>query len=349
MLGQHASLLAPPERAGELRDMISRVLAGETVANRETVRRRSDGTEIHVEITLSAIRNAKNEVIGLSAVVRDVTERAHAEAEIERYREHLEDEVAARTARLEAAYHELEMFSYSVSHDLRIPLRAMDGYSRILLDEYQDKLDAEGRRLLGVVRANSQRMARLIDDILDFIRLGRIDTKVHHIDMEALARSALKDLANAMEGRDVNVIVSPLPACHGDAVLLKQVLVNLLGNAVKFTRPRNHAVIEIAGKTEGDEHIFSVKDNGVGFDMRFSAKLFGVFHRLHGVDEFEGNGTGLAIVKRIIVRHGGRVWAVGEVGKGATFYFALPNDEQKVREGASAALANVPRDFANAL
>jgi PAS domain S-box-containing protein len=267
------------------------------------------------------------------AVARDITERKRAEAELNGYRQHLEELVSLRTAELtrtnlelEAVNRELETFSYSVSHDLRTPLRAIDGFSRILLEDYSDKLDAEGQRQLNVVRDNTVKMGRLIDDVLAFSRSGRGEMSPAMIDMDRSVRGVIDEMAPVLAGRKVTFDVKPLAAAQGDGPMIKRVWTNLIDNAVKFTAPKPEAVIEI-GSTAGEkETVYYVKDNGAGFDMQYVGKLFGVFQRLHGA-EFAGTGIGLAIVKRIIARHGGRVWAEGKVNEGATFYFTLPARE----------------------
>ncbi len=245
-------------------------------------------------------------------------------------REHLEELVATRTAELtksndglEAANRELEAFAYSVSHDLRVPLRAIDGFSRILLEDYSGKIDDEGQRLLNVVRDNTVRMARLIDDILAFSRAGRSEITPAPIDMDGAVRAVLEELKPATAGRKLTFDIRPLAPANGDAAMIRRVWTNLIDNAIKFTAPRLDAVIEIGSTAGKKETTYYVKDNGAGFDMQYADKLFGAFQRLHG-SEFPGTGIGLAIVKRIVARHGGRVWAEGKVNEGATFYFALP-------------------------
>jgi len=228
------------------------------------------------------------------------------------------------TQQLAAANKELEAFAYSVSHDLRAPLRAIDGFSRILKDEYGDVLDAEGKRQLAVIRDSTRDMAQLIDDLLAFSRLGRTEMKMATVNMDELARRVVEDLRHEVRGRHVQLNVDTLPATAGDRAMIRQVFANLLSNAIKFTRTREDAVIEVGAMVDGSQNTYFVKDNGVGFDMKYADKLFQVFQRLHSTDEFEGTGIGLALVQRIITRHGGRVWAEGEVDKGATFYFALP-------------------------
>jgi light-regulated signal transduction histidine kinase (bacteriophytochrome) len=255
-------------------------------------------------------------------------------AELRTFKEELEMRVAERTAQFEAANKELEAFSYSVSHDLRVPLRAIDGFSQQVLKRYEDKLDAEGKRYLNIVRDNTKKMSQLIDDILAFSRMGRLELSVSEVNIEELVRAVFEELKPTFTERGITIEIKPLPLCHGDPSMLHQVLVNLLGNAIKFTRPKPVPLIEVGGHSEGAENIYYVKDNGAGFDMQYADKLFGVFQRLHGVAEFEGTGIGLAIVKRIVTRHGGRVWAESKIDEGATFYFTLPingetNDSSK--------------------
>lgn len=242
-------------------------------------------------------------------------------------RESLYREIERHVAEIDAINQELESFSYSVSHDLRTPLRAIDGFSHILLDEYQEKLDDEGRRLLNVVRDNTKKMGQLIDDILAFSRVGRQEIAMSAVDMEKLARDVFDELRSLEAGRDLKLDVKPLSPAYADRATMCMVLVNLLSNAIKFTRPKGTAIVEVGGWTEGAENVYYVNDNGVGFDMRYVGKLFGVFQRLHATEEFEGTGIGLAIVKRIVTRHGGRVWAESKVNGGATFFFTLPKKE----------------------
>ncbi|MBM4278483.1 MAG: HAMP domain-containing protein [Deltaproteobacteria bacterium] len=240
-------------------------------------------------------------------------------------RDELEQRVRDRTAQLEAANKELEAFSYSVSHDLRAPLRAIDGFSRVILEDYTDKLDDEGKRYLNIIGSNTKKMGQLIDDLLLFSRLGRQELRASGIDMGKLAKAVSEELKLAVPERKLKFTINTLIPAQGDQAMIRQVFVNLLSNAVKFTRPKENSVIEVGGSNEGDENIYYVKDNGVGFDMQYVNKLFGVFQRLHSSEEFEGTGVGLAIVQRIIHRHGGRVWVEGKVNGGATFYFTLPN------------------------
>ena len=258
----------------------------------------------------------------LSAIL-PVLSRALAVRQLRLENAALQEGLRRRTAELEAANRELESFSYSVSHDLRAPLRAVDGFAGMLEKNHAAALDAEGRRLLGVVRASCLRMGRLIDDLLRFSRLGREAPACREIDMNALVEAALEEI-RAAPGRADGVAVAPLPPAYGDPALVKQVWINLLSNALKFTGKRERPAIEVSGTSTVTEQTYCVKDNGVGFDMRHYDRLFGVFRRLHAEDDFPGTGAGLALVQRIVAKHGGRVWAEGKVGEGAAFCFTLP-------------------------
>lgn len=259
-------------------------------------------------------------------VARDVTERKRTEEALKLHRDHLEEMVVQRTAQLQEANKELEAFSFSVSHDLRAPLRALDGFSRILEDEHSGALDVEGRRLLGVIRTNAKKMGQLIDDLLTFSRLGRKPIARETVEVAALVRNAWDELQPERWNRTVELGIGELPPCEADPSLLKQVWMNLLINALKFTRGRDPALIEVGSCPSDGETAYFIKDNGVGFDAKYAHKLFGVFQRLHRMEDFEGTGVGLAIAQRIVHRHGGRIWAHAEVEKGAIFYFTVPEE-----------------------
>ncbi len=269
----------------------------------------------------TALRSAAGEVIGLASIGEDITERKRDEQAIRDLNASLERRVAERTAQLEGANKELESFSYSVSHDLRAPLRAVDGYALMLEEDYAARLDGEGRRLLGVVRDESRRMGRLIDDLLEFSRMGRQAPMKQSVDMTALAGEVAKEIVG---GSAVAVNIETLPPAPADRAMLRQVWINLVGNACKYSAKKSDPRVAIGGRTEDAENIYWVRDNGAGFDMRYAEKLFGVFQRLHRQEEFTGTGVGLAIVQRVVTRHGGRVWAESKLGEGACFYFSLP-------------------------
>jgi signal transduction histidine kinase len=254
------------------------------------------------------------------------TEQAlhHSEVLFRRLNDQLEEHVAERTAELTATVAELEAFSYSISHDLRAPLRAINGYASIVRDDYAAVLGQDGAALLTRIEANAGRMASLIDGLLDFSRLGRVEAVAQEVNMLELVKGIVAEVHGDDDAEAAEIVVGELPPARGDAAMLRQVWVNLLTNAVKFSGQRTAPRIEIASTRKGTDNVYSVQDNGVGFDMAYAEKLFGVFNRLHAVDEFPGVGVGLAIVRRIVTRHGGRVWAESESGQGATFFFSLP-------------------------
>jgi light-regulated signal transduction histidine kinase (bacteriophytochrome) len=260
-------------------------------------------------------------LIGFVGVVEDIT------AKIEEINARLESDEALRrrSGELDTALGELEGFSYTVAHDLRAPLRAIDGFANILQREYRSLLPQDGLRLLGTIRGNAQQMGMLIDDLLAFSRLGRQSLNLQMVNMNALVEGVIDSFAAQREARKIEITVEDLHPCHGDPALLRQVWVNLLSNSVKFTRYQLAPVIEIGctGAT-GKQIVYFVRDNGAGFDMAFANKLFGVFQRLHRPDEFEGTGVGLAIVQRVVQRHEGKVWARGVPDGGATFFFSIP-------------------------
>jgi len=269
------------------------------------------------------LRNSDGVVEQWFGTNTDVEELKRAGEEIKVLNAELETRVAERTAELEAANKELEAFSYSVSHDLRAPLRAVNGFAGIVLSEYSQHLPEEGQQYLERVRKGGQRMGELIDDLLAFSRLSRQALARQTVDTNRLVQETLAELKPALAGRSLEIKVGDLPPCQGDQALLKQVWINLLSNALKYSRDRSPAIVEAGYEQRESYGVYFVRDNGVGFDMQYASKLFGVFQRLHRAEEFEGTGVGLAIVQRIINRHGGRVWATAEPNRGATFYFTL--------------------------
>jgi signal transduction histidine kinase len=238
-------------------------------------------------------------------------------------RKRIEQQILLLNANLQNAVKELEAFSYSVSHDLRAPLRSITGFSNALLEDYGDALDEGAKRYLQLIQSSADDMGRLIDNLLAFSRMGRRAMEYENVSMTRLARSVFDELRHSAVDRKLELKAEAMPNARGDRAMVRQVFANLFSNAIKFTAPRETATIEVGARTENGETVYYVKDNGVGFDMRYANKLFGVFQRLHRADQFEGTGVGLAIVQRIVHRHGGRVWAEGKVNEGATFYFTL--------------------------
>jgi PAS domain S-box-containing protein len=304
----------------EIPEQMQRALAGGAVF--ETLHRRRDGGTFPVEVSTAGATVGGAPTV--MAIIRDITERKRAEAEIHQLNADLERRVQARTAALEAANQELEAFNYSVSHDLRAPLRHIGGFARILLEDHAADLSPEGRRCAERIATGSQRMGELIDALLQLSRVGRAEIRTRTVDLAAVARAVFQELRPGVGERQVEFVLGALPPVMGDPTLLHQLLENLIGNAIKFTRPVPVAHIEVGAETGDGTPAFYVRDNGVGFDPDYAHKLFGVFERLHARDEFEGTGIGLSIVKRIVEKHGGRVWAETCRGSGATFHFTLP-------------------------
>ena len=313
IIGQHFSRFFPSEDIQRGKPMHElKVAAAEGRSEDEGWRVRKDGSQFWANVVITAIRDKTGTLHGFSKVTRDLTEHKQAEEKVKKFNE-----------QLEAANKELDAFSYSVAHDLRSPLRAIDGFSRILLEDHIAHLPADAQRYLHAVRNNSQRMGRLIDDLLTFARLSRQPLRKQLVRPTDLARQCVDELHAELRDRRVEIAISDLPACQADPALLKQVWLNLISNALKYTRKQEMAVIAVGCQEQDGATAYFVRDNGVGFDMRYADKLFGVFQRLHRSEDYAGTGVGLAIVQRIIHRHGGRVWAEAAVDHGATFYFTL--------------------------
>lgn len=313
--------IRPPAERAEVRALI-RTLDVEAPHRGIYRHVKKDGAVIDVEVIADGIEFAGRPA--RLVLAHDITDRKRAEDEIRRLNMHLEERVKQRTAELEAVNRELEAFSYSVSHDLRAPLRHIGGFAQLLGEQCSSALNDAGKRYLAIIIDSVTQMGRLIDDLLLFSRMGR--TEMHHdrVSMSALVAEVRQELATQLQGRNVAWEVGPLPEVEGDRSMLKLVWVNLISNAVKYSRPREQAQISIGCARKNGELEFYVRDNGAGFDMEYAGKLFGVFQRLHRADEFEGTGVGLANVQRIVSRHGGRTRAQGKVNRGATFYFTLP-------------------------
>jgi PAS domain S-box-containing protein len=284
---------------------------------------KKDGERFYANTVYKAIYNEDRSVTGYTKFTRDITAQKVLEEENKALTMLLEDKVQQRTRELEIVNKELEAFSYSVSHDLRAPLRAISGYSTMLKEDYEEKLDSEGNRIIDVIVSNTKMMSQLIDDLLAFSKMARLELVNEAVDMKTIAEKTLAEILQA-EVIQPTVIINDMPPCKGDTSMLKQVWYNLMANAIKYSAKKESPVIE-AGKVDDPEsNVYYVKDNGAGFDMKYYDKLFGVFQRLHGSDEFEGTGLGLALAKRIISKHEGEIWGEASLNKGATFYFSIP-------------------------
>ncbi len=293
---------------------------------REVVGKRKDGSTFPLDLAVTEVSYRNRRLF--AGTVRDISERKEAEDRIVQLNEYLEQRVAERTEELTSANHELDAFAYSVSHDLRAPLRHVDGFIELLQHRIEGAIDDKSRHYLETIAESARRMGALIDDLLAFSRMGRTDVEKAEFDLFEIVDGVRRDLTSECEGRSVEWNIQPLPRVWADRSLMTMVWTNLLSNAVKFTRACDEAVITIGAKTD-DPHrqTFFISDNGVGFDMQYADKLFGVFQRLHRAEDFEGTGIGLANVRRIVQRHGGAVWAEAELEKGATFYVTLPKRE----------------------
>jgi PAS domain S-box-containing protein len=307
---------------------VSRALSGEVAVNEEYIVQRKDTGEKWIgSYNFGPIRDSNGEIMGSVVVGRDITHLKDNENKIRSLNETLEQRVEERTAQLKAVNKELEAFSYSVSHDLRAPLRSINGFTQILMEEYAPKIDSEGSRICDIIMQSSKKMGVLIDDLLAFSRLSRSEMTTSEINMRDLITLSYNDLIVHGFNKKIELNIGDICDSEGDPNMIKQVWTNLLSNAIKYSSKNDLIKIDINCHKADGINTYSIKDNGVGFDMEFKEKLFGVFQRLHSVADFEGTGVGLAIVQRIVIRHGGSVWAKGEVGTGAEFYFSLPRKQ----------------------
>lgn len=289
-----------------------------------------DGTQFPVELSISVLKSSDSTTF--CGFITDITERKRAEEEVKLFNQKLEQMVQERTTELEIANKELESFSYSVSHDLRAPLRSIHGYINIFAEEYSTQFDDEARRLVSIITNNAQKMGRLIDDLLAFSQLGRKELIKTEASMSGVVNGICDEYKRTESDRKINFIIHELPSAIVDITSIRQVWINLISNAVKYTRHKEHVRIEIDSYEEPGIKVYFVKDNGAGFDMLYYNKLFGVFQRLHSQKDFEGTGVGLAIVQRIISKHGGKVWAEATPNEGATFFFSIPSNESRSPE-----------------
>lgn len=329
ILGKHFSIFYPPDEVARRKPQRElEIAAAEGQYKEEGWRVRKDGSRFWALVVITALRDRAGNLAGFAKVTRDMTERKQTEERIHRLNEDLQRQVAERTAQLE----ELQAFSYSVSHDLRAPLRAIDGFSQVVLEDYADRLDDEGRDFLGRIRAASQKLARLLDGLLELSRLSRAEMTPEMVDVSEIARTVADAHLAGAPNRRVRFEIQEGRTAVADPRMVYIVVENLLSNAWKFSARVQEAVIEFGATDEAGERVFYVRDNGAGFDMKHAGKLFGAFNRLHDEREFAGTGIGLATVRRIIQRHGGRIWAASAPGQGATFYFTLPPLEPAKQE-----------------
>ena len=290
----------------------------------ETIKRKKDGTEFYANTILTVLHHADKSIKGFAKVTRDVSIQKKLEKENKILKENLEMDVKERTKELLIVNAELEAFSYSVSHDLRVPLRAISGYSAMLKKDYQPILDGEANRIINVIVDKTKMMSQLIDDLLTFSRMARLEVVSDFIDMKKMAETCMNELLQIEKQTSYTISILDMPKCKGDGSMLKQVWYNLISNALKYSSKKQDAQIE-AGTIDNEKmNIYYVKDNGAGFDMKYAKNLFGVFQRLHRQEEFEGTGLGLALAKRIISKHGGEIWAESALNNGSTFYFSIP-------------------------
>jgi signal transduction histidine kinase len=316
-----------PLPAGDL--PLARAIRGQHAHVEMFFQRKRGEAGAWIEAAASPLRDGHGEICGGVVAFRDITQRVLADQEVRALNTELERRVMERTAELETANLELESFTYSVSHDLRAPLRHMSGFSKLLVEEFAAKLEPQAQHYLQRIEQGTRRMGQLVDELLNLARVGRRTLSLQTSGLNKIVEEVLEELEPEIEGRQVEWHIGSLPSAACDPVLIKQVFQNLISNALKYSRPRSPAVIEVGTAQRGGNEVIFVRDNGVGFNMKYADKLFGVFQRLHREEDFEGTGVGLATVKRIVRKHGGKVWADGELDRGATFYFTMRETERE--------------------
>jgi signal transduction histidine kinase len=303
---------------------LTRALQGESCKTEMMVRTRGTAKSAWIEVTACPLLDENGKVVGGVAAMHDITERTVSQMKIRKLNDELESRVRERTMQLEETNKELESFTYSVAHDLRAPLRHISGFAQILMEDFSPSLDPALQEYLARIQQGTRRMGLLVDELLNLARVSRKPPILHWTDLSAMSKKIIDDFKPMYEQREVQWMVQELPGARCDAALMKQVFQNLISNAIKYTRTREKAVIEVGQVTSNNQPAIYVRDNGVGFNMKYAGKLFGIFQRLHSNEDFEGTGVGLATVQRILQMHGGRVWAEAEPNHGATFYFSLP-------------------------
>jgi len=313
IIGKSVKLLVPPDKIGEVSQLIDKTKKNEEIEHIESIRVKKNGERINVSISASPIKNLATETVGVAIIARDITELKR-----------LQEAEFKMIQMLRNANANLESFSYSISHDLRAPLIAIDGFSKALENDYAKILDIDGKHIIHTIRNSTKHMGDLIDGLLSFSRLSRQEVITHDIDITKQVKEVFAELQQINPARSIQFTIKELGRAEVDSILMHQVWINLLSNAIKFTSKKDIAKITVSRKDMDNNIIYSVEDNGVGFNMKYVDKLFGVFHRLHSSQDFDGIGVGLSIVKKVIERHGGKVWAESMQDKGATFYFSLP-------------------------
>lgn len=323
VFGEHISLCYPDDDGSQRLDKLLKESLTKGRLELETLLVRKDKNAYMANVIYTPLFSEAGALRGYAVMIRDITVQKHLEDEHKALQKLLEQQVKERTRDLENANKELNAFSYSVSHDLRSPLRAIAGFSKILQEDYSNQLDQEGNRMLKIIMENAEMMGKLIDDLLAFSRLSRLEVIDKTVDMKAVVEQCIEELLQVWPGIKYDISVADLPSCYADPSMMKQVWINLIENAFKYSSKQAHPKIEIGFEEDDTEVTYYIRDNGAGFNMEYAGNLFGVFQRLHSVEEFSGTGLGLALVNRIVSKHGGRVWGNGEEGKGAAFYFTI--------------------------